>query len=93
MTRTPIEIATALKRLERYSPEIHPMVAEAAAMLREVAAMVEKLRGYASHKRSCDRHSSWGAFLNKCTCGLSELLQQSQPFDQQPSSAPTDVKP
>ena len=35
MTRTPIEIATALKRLERYSPEIHPMVAEAAAMLRE----------------------------------------------------------
>ncbi len=61
---------------------------EAEAKADRLAAMVEKLREYVVHDKTCNPQGSRG-----CTCGLSDLLQQSQPLDQQPTPPPTDVKP
>jgi len=42
-----------------------------------LAAMVEKLRGYAVHDDSCITHK-WAPLTMQCTCGLSDILRESQ---------------
>lgn len=53
--------------------------AEAAEAERDrLAAMVEKLRGYAGHRLDCEAGGNYPFLSEHCTCGVSEVLKESE---------------
>lgn len=82
-----------INRQTREAKHLREKYVAAEAERDRLAAMVEKLRGYAEHYGGCDINL-WNADSStKCSCGLSGVLRWFQFFFQRPPSAPTDVKP
>ena len=49
------------------------VVADLGTKLGTAGARIERLKGYATHKATCEDH---GAYPGSCTCGLSRLLKE-----------------